>query len=35
MTIPRTALEIVPEPAEMGDEDTTDLFCRLVNRLTG
>lgn len=35
VTIPRTALEIVRDPAEMGDEDTTDPFCRLVNRLTG
>jgi hypothetical protein len=35
VTIPGTALEIVPDPAEMGDETTTDPFCRLVNRLTG
>ena len=34
-TIPATALEIVREPSEMGDEATKDPFCRLVNRLTG
>lgn len=35
VTIPRTALEIVRDPAEIGDETTTDPFCRLANRLTG
>jgi hypothetical protein len=35
VTIPRTALEVVREPAELGDETTTDPFCRLANRLTG
>ena len=33
VTIPETALEIVANPAEMGDEDTDDPFCRFVNRL--
>jgi hypothetical protein len=33
-TIPATALEIVAHPAEVGDDDTLDPFCRLVNRLT-
>lgn len=32
-TIPATALEIVPEPAEMGDLETRDPFCRWVNDL--
>ncbi|MEU4624980.1 hypothetical protein AB0G04_34035 [Actinoplanes sp. NPDC023801] len=31
VTAPATALEIVPEPAEMDDEDTTDPFCRWLN----
>ncbi|MDX6248928.1 MAG: hypothetical protein QOF10_2288 [Kribbellaceae bacterium] len=35
VTIPQTAHEIVPEPAEMGDDGTSDPFCRLVNHLTG
>ncbi|MFI5712160.1 hypothetical protein [Kribbella sp. NPDC051620] len=29
--IPATGLEIIPNPAEWGDEDTTDLWCRTVN----
>jgi hypothetical protein len=32
-TIPATALEIVPEPVEMGDPATHDPFCRWVNDL--
>ena len=32
---PQTAHEIVPEPAEMGDDGTSDPFCRLINQLTG
>lgn len=31
VTIPRTGLEIVPEPAELGDRDTSDPWCRHVN----
>jgi hypothetical protein len=34
-TIPTTALGIVPHPAEMGDEDTDDLWCQWVNSATG
>ncbi|WBB57196.1 hypothetical protein [Verrucosispora sp. WMMD573] len=30
-TAPATGLEIVAEPAEMGDDDTTDPFCRWVD----
>jgi hypothetical protein len=33
VSVPRTASEIVRHPAEMGDEDTPDPFCRVVNRL--
>jgi hypothetical protein len=33
VTIPATAVEIVREPAEMGDPETRDPFCRWVNRL--
>lgn len=33
VTVPATALEIVPEPAEMGDENTRDPFCRWVGEL--
>lgn len=29
--IPATALEVVPNPAEMGDADTSDDWCRWVN----
>lgn len=29
--IPATALEIIPTPAEWGDEDPTDIWCRTVN----
>lgn len=32
-TIPATALEIVPEPVEMGDPETDDPFCRWVDDL--
>lgn len=32
-TIPATAREIVPEPAEMGDEGTDDDFANWLNRL--
>ena len=32
-TVPATALEIVREPAEMGDPATRDPFCRWVNYL--
>jgi hypothetical protein len=32
-TIPATALEIVGEPAEMGNPDTRDPFCSWVNHL--
>ncbi|GGN87504.1 hypothetical protein GCM10010112_70230 [Actinoplanes lobatus] len=31
VTIPETALEVVPEPAEMGDPGTRDPFCRWVD----
>jgi len=34
VSVPRTASEIVRHPAEMGDEDTPDPFCRLISRLT-
>lgn len=34
VSVPRTASEIVRTPAELGDKDTPDAFCRLVNRLT-
>lgn len=34
-TIPATATAIVPFPAEMGDEDTEDVWCRWVNAATG
>ncbi|GLY04155.1 hypothetical protein [Actinoplanes sp. NBRC 101535] len=30
-TAPAIALDIVPEPAEMGDEDTKDPFCRWID----
>ncbi|WP_405060662.1 hypothetical protein OG474_03235 [Kribbella sp. NBC_01505] len=30
--IPATALELIPEPAEMGDEDTADIWCQWVNQ---
>lgn len=33
VAIPQTALEIVREPAEMGDSATQDPFCRWVNDL--
>ncbi len=33
VSIPATALEIVREPVKMGDRDTSDPFCRWVNRL--
>ncbi len=32
VTIPKTALEIVRNPAEMGDEDSLDAFCRWVEQ---
>lgn len=31
VTAPTTGLEILPEPAEMGNEDTADPFCRWVD----
>jgi len=34
VSVPRTASEIVRHPAELGDEDTPDPFCRLISRLT-
>jgi hypothetical protein len=33
VSIPRTAIELVPHPAEMGDESTSDPFCQLINTL--
>jgi len=33
-TIPATALELVPAPAEMGDTDTQDVWCQWVNAAT-
>jgi len=30
--IPRTALEIIKHPAQMGDVDSPDVFCRWVER---
>jgi hypothetical protein len=33
VTIPATAMEIVREPVDMGDRDTSDPFCRWVNHL--
>jgi len=34
VTIPKTALEIVKTPAEMGDENSPDDFCRWVEQNT-
>lgn len=34
VTIPQTALEIVKYPAEMGDQDTPDAFCKWCNKQT-
>ncbi len=34
VTIPTTAVEIIPAPAEMGDEDSGDIWCEWVNALT-
>lgn len=34
VTIPSTALEIVADPAEMGDAETADIWCRWVNAAT-
>ncbi|MDQ0373289.1 hypothetical protein [Cellulomonas humilata] len=34
VTIPRTAVEIVPDPAEMGDDGTADTWCRWVDAAT-
>ncbi len=31
VTAPTTGLEILPEPAEMGNEDTAHPFCRWVD----
>jgi hypothetical protein len=33
-TIPATAVEIIPTPAEMGDVDTGDIWCEWVNAAT-
>ncbi|RYP86888.1 hypothetical protein EKO23_07915 [Nocardioides guangzhouensis] len=30
-TIPATAVELVPSPAEMGDADNDDVWCQWVN----
>ncbi|MEM7350112.1 MAG: SMI1/KNR4 family protein [Acidobacteriota bacterium] len=35
VSIPRTAREIVRHPAQAGDVDSPDSFCRWVERLTG
>ena len=32
--IPQTGIEVVPAPAEMGDTDTSDLWCQWVNAAT-
>ncbi|MFL5322610.1 MAG: hypothetical protein ACJ790_23315 [Myxococcaceae bacterium] len=34
VSVPRTAREIVPRPAVMGDADTTDAFCAWLNAVT-